>query len=272
MARIRTIKPEFPQSESMGRVSRDARLLFLMLWTICDDEGRTRAASRMLASVLFPYDEDAPKLIDGWLDELEREKCVRRYRLDGTSYLEICNWLKHQKIDKPSRSKIPSFDEASRGVAKALEGSSLDLDLDLDQGRDQEGTEGEGSSASPPAPPPADDSSKRGKDSTRGTRLPEGWSPDPQLVAEMRAECAGVDLRLETAKFRDYWKGVSGSKGVKLDWPATWRNWIRRAFQDLQKRGGGRGGGRVGDSGGYLDGTRSELNDWMHGELGEKVG
>jgi 5-methylcytosine-specific restriction endonuclease McrA len=25
MARIRTIKPEFPQSESMGRVSRDAR-------------------------------------------------------------------------------------------------------------------------------------------------------------------------------------------------------------------------------------------------------
>ena len=49
MARIRTIKPEFPQSESMGRVSRDARLLFVQLWCICDDHGRTRAASRMLA-------------------------------------------------------------------------------------------------------------------------------------------------------------------------------------------------------------------------------
>jgi hypothetical protein len=28
MERIRMIKPEFPQSEAMGRVSRDARLLY----------------------------------------------------------------------------------------------------------------------------------------------------------------------------------------------------------------------------------------------------
>jgi hypothetical protein len=113
VARIRTIKPEFPQSESMGRVSRDARLLFVMLWPICDDHGRTRAASRMLASLLFPYDDDAPSLIDGWLDELEREGCIRRYVVDGSTFLEVCNWLFHQKIDKPSRPQFPSFDEGS---------------------------------------------------------------------------------------------------------------------------------------------------------------
>lgn len=113
MARIRTIKPEFPQSESMGRVSRDARLLFVMLWPICDDHGRTRAASRMLASLLFPYDDDAPSLIDGWLDELEREGCIRRYVVDGSTFLEVCNWLFHQKIDKPSRPQFPGFDEGS---------------------------------------------------------------------------------------------------------------------------------------------------------------
>lgn len=28
-------------------------------------------------------------------------------------------------------------------------------------------------------------------------------------------------------QFKDYWAGVSGSKGTKLDWPATWRNWVR---------------------------------------------
>jgi hypothetical protein len=76
MPRIRTIKPEFPQSQSTGRVSRDARLLFILLWTIADDVGRTRAASRMLASLLFPYDDDAPALIEGWLAELERELCI----------------------------------------------------------------------------------------------------------------------------------------------------------------------------------------------------
>lgn len=117
MARIRSIKPEFPQSESMGRVSRDARLLFVQLWCICDDHGRTRAASRMLASLLFPYDDDAPSLIDGWIGELVREGCVRVYEHDGGHFLEIPNWLKHQKIDKPSKPQFPAFGESSRILA-----------------------------------------------------------------------------------------------------------------------------------------------------------
>ncbi len=117
MARIRSIKPEFPQSESMGNVSRDARLTFLQLWTIADDEGRLRGNSRMLASLLFPYDNDAPELIDGWLFELEKEGCIIRYKADGQSYVQICKWLIHQKIDKPSKSKIPEFTEASRILA-----------------------------------------------------------------------------------------------------------------------------------------------------------
>lgn len=27
--------------------------------------------------------------------------------------------------------------------------------------------------------------------------------------------------------FTDYWVSVAGAKGVKLDWSATWRNWVR---------------------------------------------
>ena len=131
MARIRTIKPEFPQSESMGRVSRDARLLFIMLWTIADDSGRARAASRMLASLLFPYDDDAALKIPEWLMELERQKCVRVYCIDGNTYLQIEKWTTHQKIDKPSASKLPSPPERSRkpreGSPKGREGSSGDL-------------------------------------------------------------------------------------------------------------------------------------------------
>ena len=44
MPRIRTIKPEFPQSETVGRLTREARLLFLQLFTLVDDAGRARAA------------------------------------------------------------------------------------------------------------------------------------------------------------------------------------------------------------------------------------
>lgn len=132
MARIRTIKPEFPQSESVGRMSRDARLLFIQLWTIVDDLGRARAAPRLLASLLYPYDPDAQSLIEGWLSELEREGCIRRYNADGSAYLEVSNWVKHQKIDRPSKSRLPAFDggaenprEPSRSWSRDREGSML---------------------------------------------------------------------------------------------------------------------------------------------------
>lgn len=135
MGRIRTIKPEFPQSESMGRVSRDARLLFIQLWTLCDDEGRTRADSRMIARLLYPYDDGeeghfqtSTKDVDRWFAELEREQCVFRYQADGTTYAQIAKWLNHQKIDRPSKSKIPEFDESSLQFAIVLDSSTTDLD------------------------------------------------------------------------------------------------------------------------------------------------
>jgi hypothetical protein len=138
VARIRTIKPEFPQSETIGSLSRDARLLFIQLWTIVDDEGRARAASRMLASLLYPYDDDAVGLIGAWLDELELASCIRRYEVDGSRYLEITQWRKHQKIDKPSVSKLPAFDadsppprDNSRKVATDLGSRTKDQDQEV---------------------------------------------------------------------------------------------------------------------------------------------
>jgi len=126
MGRIRTIKPEFPQSQSMGKVSRDARLLFVLLWTLVDDSGRTRAASRMLASLLYPYDADAPKLIERWLAELESVGSIYRYVVDGDDYLEICKWAQHQKIDRPSKSKFPAPSSPREDSTSHRERSSLD--------------------------------------------------------------------------------------------------------------------------------------------------
>ena len=126
MARIRTIKPEFMQSETIGNLSREARLLFIQLWTVADDAGRFRASSRLLASLLYPYDDDAPGLLSGWLSELEDIGCIRLYQVDGTTYADIPKWLKHQKIDRPSKSRLPEFDEDSRALATDLVPSTLD--------------------------------------------------------------------------------------------------------------------------------------------------
>ncbi len=119
--RIRSIKPEFWESESLGRVSREARLLFIGLFSCCDDVGRARGSSRLLASRLYPYDDDAFKRLPGWISELEKQGCIRQYQVDGEAYIDIPKWQNHQKIDKPSASKLPPFDdvrEDSRGFEK----------------------------------------------------------------------------------------------------------------------------------------------------------
>ena len=108
MARIRTIKPEFPGSETIGELSREARLCFILLWTVADDEGRCRAAIRVLCGALYPFDDDAPDLMEGWLVELERAGCIIRYQIERTKLLQVCNWKKHQRIDKPSGSRLPA--------------------------------------------------------------------------------------------------------------------------------------------------------------------
>lgn len=66
--------------------------------------------------------------------------------------------------------------------------------------------------------------------SKRGHRLPEGWFPT-RNDATMRAEAGRTreHLEHELEKFRDHWAAAAGSKGVRADWDATWRNWIKRA-------------------------------------------
>jgi hypothetical protein len=166
MPRIRTIKPELPQSESMGRVSRDARLCFIQLFTLSDDFGKLRGNSRMLASLLYPYDDDAPNLIVSWLAELEAEDCIRQYSVDGTHYVLINNWQSHQKVDKPTPSKIPDPPDEPREDSRGLPETSRSVVVGSgpkDQGKDQrtkEGTDVPRTHVDPdpparePAPPP----------------------------------------------------------------------------------------------------------------------
>lgn len=214
MARIRTIKPEFPQSESMGRVSRDARLCFVQMWTIADDSGRLRGNSRMLASLLFPYDNDAPELIDGWLAELEQEGCINRYLADGSTYIEIANWLSHQKIDKPSASKIPAFDESSRVVANPRERSSEDQgSRTKDQGP---GTKEEGKrKRSPPTLPSPDDVDPQVWADWLQLRKAKSAPVTATVVDSARSEAIKAGVTLEA--FLRIWC-ARGSQGLQADW------------------------------------------------------
>lgn len=60
----------------------------------------------------------------------------------------------------------------------------------------------------------------------RGTRLSEDWRLPPELQKyALDIGLAPREVAVEERKFRDYWIQQPGAKGVKLTWPATWRNW-----------------------------------------------
>nr|WP_065163842.1 hypothetical protein [Mycobacterium gordonae] len=73
----------------------------------------------------------------------------------------------------------------------------------------------------------------------KGTRLPDGWTPDQSVIDAMRAKYPDVDLRAEHDKFTDYWYAKAGRDARKADWNATWRNWIRREAESTRRSTGG---------------------------------
>jgi len=62
----------------------------------------------------------------------------------------------------------------------------------------------------------------------KGFRLPDDWNPREADFAMAVARLNG-SAKLELEKFRDYWKAQPGQRGTKLDWDATFRNWVRNA-------------------------------------------
>lgn len=89
---------------------------------------------------------------------------------------------------------------------------------------------------------------KEEKDSLRSskkkaTRLPHDW----RLPPEWQTWAIGKGLTPAEAteqgeRFADYW--LANPDGTKLDWLATWRNWIRKAIDDRHRGRSGTGHAR----------------------------
>lgn len=128
MPRNRILRPSFAQSPVTGRLTREARLFFILLWPVADDAGRLRLDWPMLQEHLFPFDDDAWMMMPQWLDELVRESCLERYHVAGLDYLRIVAWKRLQTIDRPSRSHLPPPPRPAGDVAS---GSLSDWAADM---------------------------------------------------------------------------------------------------------------------------------------------
>lgn len=66
----------------------------------------------------------------------------------------------------------------------------------------------------------------------RASRIPDDFAVTPDMVAWARQKTPRVDGARETEKFTRYWRAKS-TNATKLDWVATWENWMLNAADRL---------------------------------------
>ncbi len=105
MPRIRFIKHDFFLDDDLANQSHVARLMFIGLWILADREGRLEDKPAKIKAMLFPYEQvDADSI-------LQQLSCgfILRYSVSGKQYIQINNFLKHQRPHiKETSSNFPA--------------------------------------------------------------------------------------------------------------------------------------------------------------------
>lgn len=109
MPRIRTLKPEAAQHRKVGRLSIPARWLWATMITQADDEGRLVGDPGQLRLIAFGYDQGMTDAqVATLLAEIAETGLIRRYSVRSVCYFVFDSWKDHQRIDRPTLSKLPA--------------------------------------------------------------------------------------------------------------------------------------------------------------------
>ena len=107
MARIRHLKPEFFTDRKLATLSFETRLLFAGLWCLADREGRLIDSPNFIIGQIFPHDSGITG--ESLLTHLASTGFIERYQVGDERYIQIINFLKHQRPHiKESQSVIPT--------------------------------------------------------------------------------------------------------------------------------------------------------------------
>lgn len=164
MPRIRSIKPEFWQDTRLARMPSLDRLVYLCLWSMADDEGRLEGDADTVKHFGFPR-EDSENVRGALANLREQGRIVCYEGSDGIPLIHLPTFAKHQRIDKPSPSKLeapPKVASSSKSIPRTFVEQSENVPASRARaGSDQgsgSGIKDHGSgrdevSASPPKPP-----------------------------------------------------------------------------------------------------------------------
>ena len=71
------------------------------------------------------------------------------------------------------------------------------------------------------------DTDKKKNKNKLGSRLAQDWVLLKTWGEWAQKERPDINVRKVAEQFKDHWIAQPGQKGVKLNWQATWRNWVR---------------------------------------------
>lgn len=102
------VDPHIWESFSFAELSDLAKILFISLISHADDEGRGIAGAAYIKNITFPHDETRRVAeVQKALSEIALHTSTQFYQVDGREYYCLLNWTDYQKVDKPSKSKLP---------------------------------------------------------------------------------------------------------------------------------------------------------------------
>lgn len=226
MPRIRSIKPEFFTSLAVASLPLEARLTFIGLWTHVDDEGRAVDDARLIKAALWPLDDRLAADVEGDLKLLSESSLIVRYKVGERSFLAVKNWGEHQRINRPTPSRLPSPADAdkspdpppatrttSRDNANLNEPSATTHGGITEGSREERKGKEQGKELKPPALASLDAEPLAGE---IGDDPPP---PDPAAVA-LFAVPAGTDLDIaepsNAGQLNRQWIDYCKANGVKL--------------------------------------------------------
>lgn len=225
MARARNIKPGFFTNDLLAEIDPLGRILFAGIWTIADRAGRLLDRPKKIKAEVLPFDNCD---IEALLSDLAKHRFITRYEVDSVRYLQVENWDKHQNphikeaestIPEPCKHSSSTIQTPCEAQPKPERAGLIPDSLNLIP--DSLLPTPTGVEATPPAKPAA---------SPRGTRLPKDWvlpkTWGDWALAE-RKDWTADNVRKVAEKFKDHWLAKAGRDANKVEWEATWRNWVR---------------------------------------------
>ncbi len=132
MARIRYLKPEFFFDDDLALLDFGSRLFFQGLWCYADKAGRLEDKPKVLKAQIMPYDKlDVEKTL-----EKLSTGFITRYEIEGKKYIQINNFLKHQKPHHTEKdSVIPPSNNGAITVKTPLDNRLVTGGKEEDKGK-----------------------------------------------------------------------------------------------------------------------------------------